>query len=257
MRALFVAVAAIFASGAALLACNGVLGIDKAVLEADGGGVDSGQMAGGDGGKGSADGGGTGPATDYHLRCDNYCNIMAAECTGSNGEYLTTGSVCQTICAQLPQAESDVLADGTIDPNFDPSTDAATAPTLNCRLWHANFAIVEQDPHTHCPHAGPLGGNVCGDACQEFCALDTALCAGDFAAYASMTDCLNACRPDAGYAGYAYNPADPEATSVNNTMSGNSLACRMYHLEAALDPAGEGKSYHCPHTGQVSATCVP
>lgn len=253
MRALFVAVAAVLASGAALVACNGVLGIDKATLETDGGG-DSGKVAVTEGGTGD---GGTGPTVDYHLRCDNYCNIMAAECTGANGEYPNTGSVCQTICAQIPLDEAAVMADGTIDPNFDPSTDAATAPTLNCRLWHANFAIVENDPRTHCPHAGPLGGNLCGDACQEFCALDTTFCSGDFAAYASMTDCLNACQPDAGYGGYVYKPADLEAMGVAASTTGNTLACRMYHLEAAIDPNGEGKGFHCPHTSQASTpdTC--
>ena len=146
--------------GGAFLACNSLLGIDEASPEPREGGAD-----------GAVESGAL-PApvvgTDYHLNCDTYCTVMATACSGDNAEYVPNPDVCRSICMQFTQNES--VVNGMIDPNVDPAANPATADTLNCRLWHANFAIVEHDPKTHCPHAGPLGGLKCGDPCQAFCA---------------------------------------------------------------------------------------
>ncbi len=272
MRSAIFALSAVVGIGAVLGACNAVLGIDRAVQGPDAGSSgtagDAGVGAAVDAHAASEAGGdgSTGVGTtllDYHLDCDTYCRVMAADCTDTSGtdigkensEYISD-PVCMTICEQFKLSDAGVNADGDIDPNVDPSTDPATAATLNCRLWHGNFGAVEMLPHTHCPHAGPLGAGVCGvEPCVEFCNLETTFCSGDFSQYDGGDDCLNACRPDAGYPGYTYRPGDTETPGVSQSISQhNTLNCRMYHLEAAIDPGnGAGsKATHCPHTSQLS-----
>jgi hypothetical protein len=283
MRSVAFAFGAVIAVGVILGACNAVLGIDKAV-EPDAGSPEAGSLEAGslgidahvgvdaaeavdarvgvDAGDGST-GGGT-VVFDYHLDCDTYCRVMAADCTDTpgdigkdNSEYISD-AVCKAICAQFQVSDAGVDPDGAIDPNVDPSADPATAPTLNCRLWHGNFGALEKLPHMHCPHAGPLGGALCGsDPCVSFCNLETFFCSGDFSQYDGGSDCLNACHPDAGgYPGYTYRPGDTETPGVTQSISQHgTLNCRMYHLEAAIDPGnGAGsKATHCPHTSQLSS----
>jgi hypothetical protein len=79
--------------------------------------------------------------------------------------------------------------------------------------------------------------------------MDVDFCTGAAAAYASYNDCLAACRPDAGYAGYPYmqNVADPEVTDLAPQFQAgsNTLNCRLYHLENFLRT---GDPVHCSHT---------
>lgn len=234
--------------GGFLLACNGVLGITEAKLEpAEGGLVEAGSAEAGDGGGGDA-----GSLASYVLDCPTYCRVIGGNCTvvgtQTDTEYLSD-QVCNTIC---PQFERAPTAGGSVDPNEPtPMTD-----TLNCRIWHANAAqggLAES--HTHCPHAGPLGGNMCGmNPCQVFCNLDLAFCTGDAAAYGSMDECMSACAPDAGDGGFPYNVkvSDPAVTDL--AQSGNTLNCRMYHLENFLLT---GSAIHCSHTSQSgNGVCV-
>jgi len=223
----------------ALLACNSLLGIGAAQPEPDDASDEAGDQV-----------------SSYTLSCANYCSVINTNCTPSptvdNTEYLSA-DVCATIC---PEFERVATPDGIVDPNEPtPMTN-----TLNCRIWHANAAQGGSvEAHTHCPHAGPLGGNMCGsDPCIEFCNLDLAFCTGDAAAYGSIGDCMNACEPDGGadggYMGYPYNinPADPEVTDL--ASAGNTLNCRMYHLENFLFT---GLSVHCSHTSlSGNGVCV-
>ncbi len=212
---------------AAIAACNSVLGIHEATLVLD---------AGPDGGA----------ANPYALDCATYCAVMNENCQteappGAITEYLST-AICNKICNDGFPPPPDA---GGVDADLP----APSSGDLYCRLWHANYASVTQDFHTHCPHAGPLGGNTCdddtSDPCAVFCSLDLKYCS-DPAEYKSVADCLNTCRADAGYPGFPYqvNMSDPTVTDLQAT--GNTLNCRMYHLENALlgDPA-----FHCPHTG--------
>ena len=267
MRFVLVAAAVVCASVAALLACNAVLGIDTAQpLLAEAGTRDVGVMqdvgdAGvpqdaGDAGV-SQDAGDAGVSLDADLNCANYCALMAAECTGSAAEYFATNpEVCQSICPHFRSFNSPPY---TIDDSLviplgmadDPSQSDAAADSLNCRLWHVNFAISQSAPILHCPHAGPLGGYKCGiDPCATFCEIEVAACK-DVPQYDSGADCLNACRADAGYAGFPYLAG--QEGGVATVMGGNTLDCRMYHVEAALknDP-NEGPAFHCPHTANPS-----
>jgi hypothetical protein len=212
-----------------LLACNAILGINEASLAP----ADAGPEV-----QASAN-------ASYALDCDAYCSVIGANCQasslGDDTEYLSAG-VCRAMCAIF---ESTATEGGVVDPNTEPPP----ADTLNCRVWHANAAA--HSPHTHCPHSGPLGANLCDDvaqggACKAFCTLNVAFCTGDAAAYTSYGDCLNACLPDAGgYAGFPYqvSPTDREVRDLQT--SGNTLNCRMYHLENFLFT---NAAVHCSHT---------
>jgi hypothetical protein len=214
---------------AGLAACNSVLGISAAQPEP---------------------GDAASTANSYTLSCANYCDLMAANCVASgtqdNTEYLS-----QTVCSQIcPQFESTPVPGNVVPENV---SSPPMTPDLDCRIWHANAAGL--DPHTHCPHAGPLGGKMCGsDPCVEFCALDLAFCQGDAAAYPSLSNCMSACEPDGGYAGYNYmnDPANFEVSDLD--MSGDTLNCRMYHLENFIYT---GDPVHCMHSSQSGGgVCV-
>jgi hypothetical protein len=170
----------------------------------------------------AGDGGGGG-----QVSCDQYCQTVMGACTGVNAEY-TSGAVCQSIC-------------GLLEPGF---VGGAPADTVACRQTHALMA--SGDPATECPKAGPLGiGDCQPDPCQSYCQLDLALCAdAGNPPYTDITQCRMQCP------GYPYLPDAGDIAKTN----GNTLNCRIYHLESAY-AGGMLVGVHCPHTGQVSATC--
>lgn len=162
------------------------------------------------------------------LDCQHYCDLVLKNCTGPNAEYLIADD-CTKMCPVF-----DLGAIGT-----------TMTDTLGCRLTHAIAAAAQ--PDKECRLAGPLGGGGCGDPCESFCSLDLAYCGmmNRPVAYEGGTpDCMNAC------AGYPYL-SDAGDTTLT---SGNTLNCRLYHLESAY--VSDMASFtHCPHTGVVSATC--
>ncbi len=96
------------------------------------------------------------------------------------------------------------------------------------------------DPVTHCPHAGPAGEGVCGAECESFCTLAAGLCTGANKQWPDMASCMTDC---------ATFPTTPQYNA--SVTSGNSYACRLYHLTAAsITP-----SVHCPHIQKMSAVC--
>jgi hypothetical protein len=164
------------------------------------------------------------------LTCESYCAAIMENCTGVQQEYLNA-DVCKAMC-----------------PRFEPGlpTDQAQ-DSLSCRIYYANLA--KQDPTLNCRRAGPTGGFVCGaQPCNAFCLLDVSFCAGNLSAYdGGETGCRAEC------ALYTYRTDTNVADLIGD---GNTLNCRLYHLESAYDPTSEAaKATHCPHTGRVSATC--
>src|SRR5580704_9187790 len=143
-----------------VLACNSILGIDAAQAIPDAS-IEAGARLAGDGAVGETSTPPQGEASidSYTLSCSNYCNLMNENCTNAginqDQEFLSA-DVCATICGQYESTDFDVEA-GIVDPDQPtPMSD-----TLNCRIWHANAAATA--PHVHCPHAGPLGGDMCED----------------------------------------------------------------------------------------------
>jgi hypothetical protein len=156
---------------------------------------------------------------------------------GGNAQYYDTPS-CLKTCALFPKG----------------STYGEMANSLGCRQAHAHYAL--QDPATHCPHAGAGGGGMCGQRCEDYCALVMSYCTvanGADPPYASNADCMSAC------AAYPYNTAgpdyDPNATSKLN--------CLDYHLRESLsDLMDQGiDAGHCDDLsidgGTVRGACHP
>jgi hypothetical protein len=223
---------------AAAIACNSVLGIEQAKLE------------------------GSNITFSASSDCDAYCGDMQLACPANsdNQEYIETsspdaGSVCMQLCTFRENTQEEL-------PQTVNLTGAApTDDTVACRVWHANAAL-NLSPEEHCPHAGPLGGGFCGTtaatACTDFCTPAVSFCPGAYAG--GLQDCMNACLPDGGfpdggYPGYPYqiNGYDDGGDSPDLQTSGNTLNCRMYHLEARLSTTDPSEQMlHCQHISQAS-----
>jgi hypothetical protein len=170
------------------------------------------------------EGGGTpGPAT-----CASYCSTITGACSGANQQWPNTAG-CEEACAA-----------------FDAGTPGDTSMnTLECRAYHAGVA-AGTEPEVHCIHAGPLGGGIdagngCGQSrCDAFCRIAQEICGAD-AGY--PFDNEDDCRSDC--ADYV-----DDVDFTTNETSGDTLACRMYHLTAALgDPV-----VHCAHLAGSQCT---
>jgi hypothetical protein len=157
-------------------------------------------------------------APPLSLDCASYCTAILDACGGALAQYESMAD-CLGMCEHLP-----VGALGQTVGN-----------TLGCRVYHTEFA--RQDPDTHCEHAGPGGGTICGaSSCEGFCSVAPIICPTQWQANTCATRCgmLTSTPP----------------YSINST--GDTLECRLYHLTAATTDAAT----HCPHTDRMnSATC--
>lgn len=212
----------VFVFTAALVGCNGILGIEEATVD-----LNVGRDAGGaasDAGSDSA-----APPTDT---CQLYCGKMQRNCVQTNEQYISE-AVCLAMC-----------------PKFESGSQGATeGNNLACRISHADLAAT--DPATHCPHAGPIGFGTCGASCDGFCLLTMSLCRTTSPApYTDEQDCRAKCTAGAN-GPFKFTPG----TAIGFTTSGNTLNCRVYHLESAYDTRAGAKEEHCPHTGVISSTC--
>ena len=215
------------AAASLLLGCNSVLGIEDAKLD---------PTFGPDAGSGMDSGINFDP-TD--ISCDHYCTLIQTACTGDLQEYLSK-DVCMTMC-----------------PVFDLGTPGEQSNnSLSCRQYHANAA--RSAPQIHCHHAGPLGGQVCGtDPCLAYCLLDQGICGT--VAYPNVSTCQQTCAGTVDGGADAESPMGyqivPDAGEIA-IESGDSFNCRLYHLEAASNPATPmATTIHCPHTARQSDTC--
>jgi hypothetical protein len=156
--------------------------------------------------------------------CGEYCQVVTANCTEANLQYADQAA-CLASCAGMVNAEA--WATGSLADT--------SGNTLGCRIYHAGAA--ETDAATHCPHAGLLGGDVCGAYCDNYCDFMGGGCPAE---YPDGAACKAACG------------AFPAGTPGETT--GDSLQCRLYHAGVAVfDP-----TTHCPHAKQdPDAVCVP
>ncbi|WP_437275628.1 hypothetical protein WME90_30825 [Sorangium sp. So ce375] len=178
--------------------------------DGDGGsGATTSSSTGGDGGGGSAP----------EVSCSTYCTAIMANCSGDGAQYSNQAS-CEAFCANLPEGTAG----------------DTTGNSLACRAYHADAA--KTDAPTHCIHAGPSGGDVCGTAIETFCEVAPAACPE---VYADKAAC------DAEAAGF-----DNAAPYTGPGSMGDTLACRLYHLTEAAALAVA----HCPHIGESSPVCI-
>jgi len=183
------------------------------------GGGDGG--SGGSGGAGTGGTGGTGGAGGgmATLDCNTYCSAIMANCSGMNAQYGDMAA-CMGACGAF---EVGKAAD-------------TSGNTLGCRIYHGG-APAKGEPTVHCEHAGPGGADTCGSDCEGFCAIATKTCPTE---HPSVAECMTTCM--------GFTDDKPYNASVT---SGDSLACRLYHLTVAtLDDAT-----HCPHTAAMSMPC--
>ena len=158
--------------------------------------------------------------------CATYCAKIEMNCTasgdgGGNAQYADTAT-CTSYCMTAAGWPAGMIGD-------------TSGNTIGCRLYHAGAAAA--DPVTHCPHAGPTGGNVCGTWCEHYGQLMAKNCTGSNAVYDAAT-CMTKC-------------ATIPTTGQPNDTTGNTIQCRIYHLGAAAgDPV-----LHCPHA--KTATDLP
>jgi hypothetical protein len=181
------------------------------------------------------------------VSCDNYCTTITANCTGTNAQYASKDH-CNKVCAFF-----------TLGTAADTAND-----TVGCRQYHAGAAAGA--PATHCPHAGPYGGDgikgeqcvPAGDtgqtaACDTFCEIMQGNCKGGAQQFADVAACKTACGAWANKATETYGEQAPQSSTVG---SADSFNCRSYHLMAASTGVAGVAATHCPHAGAaVSAVC--
>lgn len=157
--------------------------------------------------------------------CAAYCSTLMTNCTAGNAQF-ADAAACNTYCDRA-----------LTDPEFwsAGTAGATTGDSLACRTYHGG-APAAADPATHCKHAGPTGGNQCGDWCENYCALAASLCTGANAITFGAGGCAADC------AAYA-------ADGANDATAGNNVQCRINHL--GLIVAGGSPAVHCGHARPV------
>lgn len=211
-------------------ACNGVLGISSATVDPT-----LFQEAGANDAP-AVDAGSDTQVTDP-FSCKGYCETVAKNCTDTNQEY-TAMTTCLAICS-----------------HFEPGVPGEQSnDSLACRVYHATQAAT--DPLVHCQQAGPLAAGKCTpNPCSAFCTLGFDLCdpLTLFPYDGGVAPCRDAC------AKWKYfKSTDVDAGVVGDILfsSGDSLNCRLYHLESAYQVENpSAPTTHCPHLADVSATC--
>jgi len=174
------------------------------------------------------DGGGAAPS------CTAYCTASLANCASMEPQYSDMASCLGTCAGLTPGTTGDISGN-----------------TLACRVYHTS-AAASMPGMEHCLHGGPAGYAVCGTSqCEAFCQIATHSCTGANQQWASTAACMTDC---ATYAGSTPDmPAGAPDYSTTQT-SGDTFACRMYHLTVASSSAALA-TVHCPHVARVSSAC--
>jgi hypothetical protein len=177
-----------------------------------------------------------------------YCDTIMANCTGANAQYPSMAQCLATAAGFTLGAASTEMA----------------GDTLGCRIYHAQNAMVVNDPVTHCPHAGPAGAKVDAAAgvcsvtpCEAFCNLNAKTCGTDAAPITGVTNryaSVDACKTACG----TFSKVVQYTLPVPNA---NTMACRVFHLtNAALykaEPNVGMQNTHCGHTlATPTGVCV-
>ena len=183
-----------------------------------------------DSGSANPDTGGGGPPS-----CAAYCTASLANCASMEPQYTDMASCMGTCAAFTPGTRTDTSGN-----------------TLGCRVYHTG-AAASMPGMEHCLHGGPAGYGVCGTSqCEAFCQIAQHSCTGANQQWASTAACMTDCAMFAGS-----TPDMPAGAPDYSTaeMSGNSFACRMYHLTVASSSASLA-TMHCPHIVRASPVCM-
>jgi len=148
--------------------------------------------------------------------CPNFCLALTTACQGDLKVYEDRDQ-CEAVC------------DAT-DAGRKQSTDPVN--TIGCRTAHAFNALLIS-AHDHCPHIGPLGAGVCGDAkkggnCEAYCSLAEEACPADFSSqHEDHDDCVGTCQTLDGAEKGDYSVKDAQ-------KGGNTVQCRGLAVSRAL-----------------------
>jgi len=114
--------------------------------------------------------------------------------------------------------------------------------SLACRIHHTAWSVATG----HCGHGNRFGGSVATDfACLDslvdpYCFLAQTYCSGPNELFGDLAECISTAQ--------SYG-----VTGNLGDYTGDTIQCRLYHLElAAGDPA-----VHCPHASPGGAgVCI-
>jgi hypothetical protein len=178
------------------------------------------------------------------LSCLTYCTEIQASCQGAFRQFESMQQ-CMNMCGDMNLGVEN----------------AASGDSVGCRLYHVRKGVMLGQLDVHCNHAGPTGGTICGDYCENLCGRVTQLCVVangvQSDAYESYDDCMYVCQAaDGGTDGYPVNrEAELPAT-------GDSVNCRIYHLANAYKYSDgpeenlQQLNAHCDHTREFSTLCT-
>ncbi len=162
--------------------------------------------------------------------CDEYCDLMIAECEGEAAQYRDRAQ-CMRICSILPVGAADRPDENSVA----------------CRLKYAQKTRYNNGTEVtnYCRQAGPSGDDTCGTTCQGFCTVMADVCTEESAGiyhFETNEDCLTTCN--------WLPPAPVEYSSTDPRVSdGDHAFCRLFHVtSAAMYDADE----HCEHAMGVT-----
>lgn len=214
-----------------LPACASVLGIEDAICDPE---IDSACVPNGSAGGGNED---AGPVvfTSLDDLCEEYCDLMGETCTSEVGaQQYETVAACQVICTRGLQLGA-------------PGDRSEGNDTAYCRYESAQSAGTFGEVEFDCAASGLGAEGSCGPVCEVYCDLLANVCSeveavDDVAIIHDYDACLSECEA----LPRTEEPFDFEVST------GNTLECRMWHVQAAFGPASD---LHCQHaTGSAPCT---
>ena len=189
--------------------------------------------------------------------CADYCGTWGEVCDRRfPDEFGAQDGDCRSFCNTMSWEP------GRFEPFPHPDTNS-----IGCRIYHMVNAIgSDENKDLHCPHSGAAGGRVCGDLCENYCHMASAICEDiDFgpildvggvegvdrdrflATFADQDVCSTWCR------GEGAADAVPTDGRIGDP-GGDSIQCRMYHLViAAESTTTRSRGSHCGHGSLTSA----
>jgi hypothetical protein len=169
--------------------------------------------------------------------CDAFCDTVMEACPGDVAVYESDES-CRKVCAELKPGNAS----------------KPTGNTLACRAEQADIAFSLKDDlsenRLNCAAAGPGGSETCTaypdlPDCEGYCDLYMGACSSISKQWGfdNREQCIERCGAFPVKGSY----------SVSDASSGDTLACRLYHAEAAL----EDPDNHCDSAGLLpAADCI-
>ena len=179
-----------------------------------------------------------------------YCDLMSRSCIE---EVIHDEDFC---LAFMADALPNVMTAGTLG--------ETGVNSLGCRIGYALEAETAQAAgdeaarQAACSKAALTGGDVCGRYCENYCDLAIATCNTDNnPAYMGTPLFMSGGSPsraacEAICAGYSEDVLDGISQSDQLFGYGDTVQCRIHHLQAAIVDGGENASAYGLHCGHAS-----